>query len=565
LSVSGRIARNTATTWIRSLVAAGVAFLLVPLQWNYLGQAAYGTAEVITTVIWFTILADLGLRAALSRHMAECVALDNMRGLNEHYNAALSCYVVLGIALAALFACFAEPLVDRLNIEPSERAAAVALVRYYVTLSALFSFIIPVYAAVIEAYHRFDVTDLVQIGEVLLRAVAIVVLLAGYRQGLYGWAVAMLSARLFSLVVMVLLAHRHCPGLRLGLRFLNRASYVSLFSLGGYLFLYTTIQQVNLLVDPLVVSTFLGSSAVALYRPAALVVTSAYPFVVGLSRQMRPLATLYHSTGQKKRLHEVTIRGTRMTALMAIPFCVIFGAFAFQIVYLWVGREAGPKASIMALVLTFLAISDLSGHIRQTQLFVMTGINRVRYASLVQSLGGLIGVSLGIALIGWLHARGWGERSMIGVVLPNMCLGWIQLAVMSSHVGQTLGIGRRRYFIQAFGRPLIVLSIVVAFAVTLNGLLSSPGQQSTPQAIVLLLTSVTATGLVWLAACWLIGFDDFDRGRMQMLVRRLWARLVRIAGANQNPAEAKNGRPSSGLLAEERHDALDDAQRARTS
>jgi O-antigen/teichoic acid export membrane protein len=506
-------------------VAAGVAFFLVRFQWSQLGQAGYGTAEVITTVVFFTILTDLGLRAALSRHMAERVALDDIRGLNEQYNAAMSCYLVLGIVLAAGFALLAEPLVDRLNIEPQERSAAINLIRYYVTLSALFSFVIPVYAAVLEAYHRFDITDVVHVSEILVRAAAIVVMLSGFKTGLYGWAAAMLLARLCNLAIMAYFAYRMCPRLALGRQYLNPSAYAALFSLGGYLFLHTTIQQINTLTDPLVVSAFLGSSAVALYRPALLVMTSAYPFVAGLSRQVKPLVTAYYATGREELVHEVTIRGTRLTVLIGIPFCVIFGAFALPIIRVWLGGEPGSDVATTATVLSLLALLDLSTHIRETQSFVMTGLNRVRYMSLVQTAGGIASIGCGIALMWFLKSRGWGYRSMIGVPLPTVCLSWIQLFIITHHIGVETGIGRWRYLVQGFGRAMLVLIVTAGFAITLNHVVQpAAGSPATLgewiEAATALVLCVLATGLVWLAASWFLGLDRVDQARIRGV---LWA------------------------------------------
>jgi O-antigen/teichoic acid export membrane protein len=533
LSVAGRIARNTATTWLRSLIAALVALFLVRFLLTHLGQAGYGTVELITTIVYLTILTDLGLRAALSRHLAEQVALANPQRVNELFNSALSCYLVLGLTLAGLFALCAEPIVDYFEIAPEQRAAAISLVRWYVALSAIMSFVAPSFGALIEADHRFDITDLVQITDVLVRFVGVLALLGGMGLGLYGWAAAMLGARAVSVLTLMFFAKRLYPPLQLGARFVRIDAFRDLYSLGGFLFLHSLVLQVNTLTDPVVLARFLGPVSVAIYKPALLVVTSAYPFVAALSRQIKPLVTALQATGNDQQVQEVTIRGTRLTILIAVPFCVVFGAFAHPIISIWLGDTLGADALVTAQALTLLSLMDLATHIRETQSFVMVGLNRVRFMTLVQAAGGIASIVCGIALVWWLHRQGWGYMSVVGVAVPAVVSSWAQLAVITVHIGRETGIGVRRYLLYGFGRGLAVLLITVSVAVAL-------AQWVAPKSLLTLIPCVAVTGCAWLIASWTIGFDRRDRVRVGQIaagaVRRALGRAAATATPEADPS-----------------------------
>lgn len=518
MSVSGRIARNTATKWAASLIAAATAFFLVKFQLIKLGESGYGAAELVTTIVYVSILTDLGLRAALSRHLAEQVALADPKRLNEFFNSALSCYLLLGVGIALFCGVFANPLATALKVPPDDREAVVFLIRYYVTLTTLISLVAPSYAAVLEANHRFDLVDITHISEVLLRASGIVFMLGYAQTGLYGWAAAMVFSKLTSLALYAGLAHRYCPQLRISWRYLTPDAYRALYHVSVLVFLFQTVLQLNTLTDPFVLSAYLGPRAVALYKPALLVVVSAYPFVASLSRQMRPMVTAYNATGRQEIVQEVVIRGTRMTILMAIPFCVLFGAFAFSIVRIWLGPQIGPGVIVTGWSLLLLSLLDLSTHIRETQGAIMLGLNRLRYISLVQVTGGFAAIVCGAVLVGILYYLGWGNRSVIGVAIPAVAIGWLQLALITLYVGRETSLGHWQYLREGFLRPGIVLLLTAAVAVALNVVV-------TPRAFFTLIPCLMLTGLAWLAACWFIGLDQQDQTRVRRVVARTLARF----------------------------------------
>ncbi len=513
LKVSSRLAWNTATKWLSSLMAAAVAFYLVRFQSEQLGKEGFGAASLLTSVVFIMLLCDAGLRAALGRHIAEQIARGDHHRLNELFNSALAFVLGIGCLLAIVCLVAAEPLVNAMNFAASQRADAIVLVRYYVAVAVLLSFVAPTFGALVEAHHRFDLVDFAHAAEVLFRLVLMVLTIGMLGWGLYGWAVALLVAQLLLVVINVVSAFRVCPSLCLRPRFVRREAIAHTISLGGLVFLYQSVMQINTLTDPFVISYFLTSNGTAYYRPAQMAVTSAYPFVAGLSRQMKPLIATYDVGGMSAAIREVLLRGTRLTILLSIPFCVILACFATPIVRVWLGEGYAPAA----WALVTLALADVSTHVRETQGFVMTGLNRVRYITIVQTIGGLVTIFAGVIGVWWLHNYGWGYFSIVGVAAPAVVTGWAQTLLISAYVGQETGYGARRYIRDAFARPLAVLLLAGAGGLALNHF-------AAPVTFVGLVGCAAATGTLCTALGWVVGFDAVDRARVQGLLKRLAAR-----------------------------------------
>ncbi|MGE0534562.1 MAG: oligosaccharide flippase family protein [Pirellulales bacterium] len=512
LSISSRLAWNTATKWLSSLTAAGIAIYLVKFQSDHLGAEGFGAASLLTSVIFVMLLCDAGLRAALGRHLAEQIARGDQQRLNELFTSSLAFVIGIGGLLAILSLVAAEPLVDAMNFAASQRADAILLVRYYVAAAVLLAFVAPTFGALVEAHHRFDLVDFAHMAEVICRLALMVVGIGVLRWGLYGWAAALLIAQTLLAAINVASAFWVCPSLRIRPQFVRREAITHTISLGGLVFLYQSMMQISTLTDPFVISYFLTSNGAGYYRPAQMAVTSAYPFVAGLSRQMKPLITTFAVGDRESAIREVLLRGTRLTILLSIPFCVILGCFATPIVYVWLGR--GYEPTVWALVA--LALADASTHVRETQGFVMTGLNRVRVIAIVQTIGGLITIVAGIASVWWLQQRGWGYASIVGVAAPAVVTGWLQTFLISAYVGRVTGYGARRYLREAYARPLATLLIAGAGGLTINYFAG-------PATIVGLLACAATTGVLCVAVGWTIGFDAVDRARVQALLMHIGA------------------------------------------
>ena len=513
-SVSSRLAWNTATKWLASLVASAVAFYLVRFQSDHLGQEGFGAASLLTSVLILMLLCDAGLRSALGRHLAEQIARGDRERLNELINSALAFVLVIGAVLAIACIVAAKPLVDAMNFADSQRAQSVVLMRYYVSTALFLSFIAPIFAALVEAHHRFDLVDFAHVVEVFVRLGLMVLAIGELGWGLNGWAFALLIAQLLLVSVNAAVAFRVCPTLVLHPRYVRFEAIRHTISLGGMVFLYQSVMQINVLTDPFVISHFLTSNGTAYYRPAQMAVTSAYPFVAGLSRQFKPLIAAFDADGKATAVREVLLRGTRLTILLSTPFCVVLTCFATPIVQVWL--KDGHEPTAWALVT--LALADVSTHIRETQGFVMTGLNRVRYITIVQTIGGLMTVMVGAVSVWWLFSCGWGYYSIVGVAAPAFVMGWVQTILISAYVGQVTGLGARRYLTDAFARPLGVLLLAELGGMTINFFF-------TPTTLIGLMACAVATGMLCAALGWTLGFDVVDRASLQRMLKRLAERV----------------------------------------
>src|SRR5438105_2263181 len=94
------VLRTVTTSWIAVLANAAVSFLLTPFVLRHLGDEAFGFWVLITTMVGYYGLFDIGLRASVLRYVSRQNALQDYEGVNKvvataFYNYFGGCVVIV--------------------------------------------------------------------------------------------------------------------------------------------------------------------------------------------------------------------------------------------------------------------------------------------------------------------------------------------------------------------------------------------------------------------------------------------------------------------------------------
>lgn len=517
MSLSRRIAFNTATIWLSSVLSGLVAMALIPFLTWQLGLSGYGLTVIIAVLISLSMMADLGLRGALARQLASAIATNDTERVNSLFSAAMCCFVGLAAVLMAIF-YFAAPWITEYSVHASDKISAedapkiLLLLRYYAPLQTLLWFISPAYAGLLEGNHRFDLVSLVHIIEVLARATGVIALVGLTDLGIVGWAIGMLGSKLLSLSVLIALSRRVWPTLSVRLRFVRRDSFTQLATLGGYVFLYWNVFRLTVQTDPLVLGALLGPAYVGMYRPATELVWAISPFLAALMRQLIPLAASMEASGRSERLSEIFVGSTRLTLLIGLPFLVTLACFAEPFVNLWLVDAHVATAYVIML----FVVADLIDYAGGPQWPILLGMNRVRFIVALEFCMALINLGFSILLVYWFRQSGWGDMAILGAAIPTVVCRAISRGILTVHVARMTKTSLQVFLRQAYQGPAIVLFALLATALPLRLWVQ-------PDDIVSLAACVAVPVLIWCPVCWFFGFQEEDRGRISRLLQQLRA------------------------------------------
>jgi O-antigen/teichoic acid export membrane protein len=520
--VSARIAVNQITRWGATLAQGVIALSMVPLLIRFLGKDGYGVVSVLIAVVAMCAMADFGLRTALGRHLADELARGQHARFNELFSSAVSVALIAGSFAGLMWALLAPGLIAVFNLPASLAAEAQPVIRWYGAIAIPLSFLLTIYGAVIFASGRSDIVDGVGAGTATLQAVGLLTALGMLGGGLVAWALVSIGELSVRLLILRYFGRRLAPfgDTRLGL--VRRDVIGRLFSTSVHPFMLQVMYAATIYADPLVLTTILGPSAVAIYR-AGTALPMRIHSLFSIADQLQPFAVAYHVTDQKAKLQDVLIRGTRYTALLGILPCAILGVFSEPITRFWLSGALGSDYRAAGQVLVgWVIVELLTTAAGGAQWPIFLAVNKLRFLAWSQIPFAVLNLAVSIILVAWTSV------GVLGVVIGTIVAALIRRPMLVSYAARACGLATRTYVAEAYARPAMVLVILVAVAVSwlrLGFAESIPG----------LLAGATATTCAWFLSVWWLGLTANDRRDVRVMLAESPAALAVLGGRRSGP------------------------------
>lgn len=354
-SLGSRVARNAASAFGGQVGIAIMGLVITAILVRAVGPARFGGWSLITAVIAYASLMDLGMGVALVRQVAEAERRGDRRGAGEAVGAALLFTLTAALATAVLIWLLSAPAAGWFNIPAEARAEFVRALRISGFGAAL---AVPAAAlgAVPQAFQqlarvvRLEVW--VTLAVMITQAAA---LLAG--GGLEWVAWAFVAGRLLSLAGRWRMARALLDGAAL------RAGWAYPFwdTLGRFGMLklaHQLMSQVVLYLDRLLVGIFVSVEAVAFYAVAMEAAQRLLMIQSNVSQAFFPAAASL--AGNRDAFADLYRRSTRVVALATFPAAFILAVLAGPLIHVWVGPAFAPAADVLRIVALAYAVMSLT-------------------------------------------------------------------------------------------------------------------------------------------------------------------------------------------------------------
>jgi O-antigen/teichoic acid export membrane protein len=435
-----------------------VAFFLTPFVIHSLGDRMYGFWTLVGAFIGYYGMLDLGLDAAVSRHLAGALGKGSTEECADLFSTALQLYTALGfvIVLVTVAMAFVSPFF----VHNPQDAALFAKVILILGFSLGLSFPAKTFAGLLNAELRFDALALVDILTLLLRSTFVVIaLLAGGRILALAWVTFICS--LPGVAAYVLLSRRQCPWLRFKRQPWFGQSTKSLLSYGVYALVGNLSNQLRFNVDAFVIAAFVGLASVTHFRIAGLMATYFMSFMIALVTTIQPWFSRMDGAGDQNAIRRVFLLSTKLSICVAsfIGFGLI--AWGKSFIHCWVGTsylDAYP--CLVALVPGYIiALGQFPS------ISLMFGTSKHRFLALINSAEGVANLILSIWLAGKLGILGVALGTLIPMVLVKLTVQPIYVCRISSVPYGTYmrELGRSALIVAA---ALVVPGVITARFVT---------------------------------------------------------------------------------------------------
>ena len=441
---SAIVLRAVTTSWIAVLANAVVAFVLTPVILRRLGDEAFGLWVLVTTIVNYYGLGDVGVRASILRYVSRQTALGDKDGVNTIVATAFyfySCLCLLFIGLSFVLAgCLPRFFTVGGNL--------VQPFRHLFLLAGIIQgvcFPLMLFGASLQAAARYDLVYTLRIARLLVRVGALVVALrAGGGLFLVG-AAALLPNLLFH-AAQVPLAMRAFPEINLHPRWVRKSVLHDMFRYGLVSFAVGAGENLRNYTYPVLIGKFLMPAAVTIFSLPARLLSPLVEGIGTMTEIINPISSQLEAHNDFGTLRKLVQLSVQSSFMILAPFVVFLLLFGKELLSLWVGPHYASAYPLLVLLTLGLGTSATQCS-AQSMLFGMGQHKKLVWYRL--------GEGLSIVLIGSVCLRIWG---LVGFALViAMTLMFTSLMLLPRHLCSILDLPFGAYVREACLKPCIVV------------------------------------------------------------------------------------------------------------
>jgi O-antigen/teichoic acid export membrane protein len=438
-----RIAWNVLVSWGGQLVFVAAGFLMPRLIDAHLGQRMLGIWDLSWSVVTTVGYSSLGVGSSTNRYVAKYRAARDVAGIRRATSSVFFVELSLGgiALLLTLLASLLVPLImrERLGADGQMVAGLIALLGASVAVQMG----LEVFRGVMTGCHRWDFHNAVTSGSygIIVAGMAAALLSGG---GLLSVAAVYFAGTVMTEIVRALIAHRVCPELRIRLAYAEWGQARSMVKFGAKSFLEAFAAIILGMGSTLLITGYLGPSALAVFsRPAGLV-RQAASFVAKFAHVLTPTASALHGSGHREELGRFLIATTRQAVCLALPSMLFLSIMGAPILNLWMGSRYEE-----GLLLAVMALGSVPLLVQAPAMTILMGMNMHGRMAILMNAMALCGLGLGMVA---LRNLGWGLVATSVLLSAPVVIG--QGIVLPIYTCRRVGVPLSHYLRNGFVVPI---------------------------------------------------------------------------------------------------------------
>jgi O-antigen/teichoic acid export membrane protein len=405
---------------VRLILLAPLPLIVVPYFLKKLGTSGYGTWAVFLAVSGVTSLADIGLVATLSKHVAEFYALKDFRALSRLINTGFALYLLVAGLLACILLVTTPWLVAILFRGSPVPFGELESLWRYLTLLIVANILVMMLSSVVIGLQRMDLSTGITSFN-LLSSAGLSVLFLSWNWGLRGILYSYVSAAWITFFVYVFVLRSLLPSVRLNpadCRW-SEAKEILGFSLKTYVTQVAVV--IHSQIEKLYLARFVGVTSVTWYDvPSDLAIKlRGIPSLV--LTPVMPAAAELNALGDRERLANLYFRAHKYLAFIGVPFVLYIAFVSKRFVELWVG----PSLAIIALPLSVLLIVNFINLTTGPGSLILIAAGKLKPGLYSAILGVVLNLGLSLILIRAYGYAGAVVGTSLSLIIASIFFLWI--------------------------------------------------------------------------------------------------------------------------------------------
>lgn len=410
-STKAHFARNTLSNVVYFFFNSATSFLMVPYAIHYLGVANYGMVALANSFVSYTQVFTIMLVSSLFRFVTAHLAQGNTDKAKTYFDTqvvSITWFTAVFLPLACLLSYYTPAF---LNIPHGQavNTRMLFLAMYGAFFATLLSNPFKLAQFVTQ---RFYLGQWIDIAGQTLRYSTWVLFFSLTVPAMWHVGLGYLLGAAFSLAASAVVSRKLMPQFRPSLRGFNKAAFVEMTKMGGWM----TVDQIGtflaLSIDVLVINRMIGPESVGKYSAILGLSIMLRSLSSAMSGIMTPLSVSAYASGDHDALTRHITRAVRMVSLgAAVPLGIACG-LAVPFLTWWLGPSFASLYPLVWLLLGYMVITCGV----EPMFGVSLGANRMAAPAIVDLCSGLVKLALAIVLIKYTRLGMYGAAVATAVV-----------------------------------------------------------------------------------------------------------------------------------------------------
>ena len=314
----------------------GISLVSTRLILNALGSTDFGIFSLIGGVIAMLTFLNNAMTQATQRFLNYNLGAGDVEKLKQIFNASVLLHLIIGILVVAIIEMAGLWAFDYFLNIPIERLSASKIVFHFIVISTFFTIISVPYDGIINAHEHmlFDsILGIIQSLGILAIALSITNLNTDKLEW-YGAFMAGLTILL--LVIRRIYCRIQYPESKINFsKYLNKHTLIEMVNYSKFTLMGATSSMFGAFGVPVILNSFFGTKINAAHGVAIQLNGQISVFSNAMTRALNPQITKSEGNGDRKRMMELTIAGSKFGYILLAFFAIPFILEANFILKLW--------------------------------------------------------------------------------------------------------------------------------------------------------------------------------------------------------------------------------------
>ncbi len=448
---------------MRVVIAVPIMLAITPYTLRTLGKEEFGIWALVGVISSYAQLSDFGITESLIKFFAEYKAKGELQRLNQLLNTALMTYLLIGAVFCTLFIKIMPFVVDKVLSVPTSLSAkalsvfSIAIVLFFVDM------LMGVFGSLINGFQRMGYTNAIALASTILTATGTVLFLAnGY--GIQGLVYNNAIITLLVVCANAFVAWRLFPEMRINpFRYWSNEVLRQIFGFSWKVQLTNMTQLMIFQLDRVLLSHYLGLTAVSYYEVANRIASHVKGVVISIFSPMAPAASTLHAFRDQEKIAGLYRRSFKYMVVISVPCGFLVIALAHPFFATWMG----PGYDVSAYTLQLLMVAYICNLLTCPGAIILSGMGKPQISMRSSVAAGITNVLVCLVLVQIIGYYGVIVGIFTSIVTSGAFFIWM---VHRNIDGLQWGLYPR-----AASRPLLLASVLAAILLVVQSALPIHG------------------------------------------------------------------------------------------